>query len=95
MLNAMNLMPNDRNTAGPEQTGTLGTERVVSTIPVADPKALPGHQQAEAADGTPTWSYPSEQMFYNAMKRKVSLFTPSLPAGQQSCGQWFAAAIPI
>jgi cytochrome c heme-lyase len=41
---------------GPGQTKLLSTHRVKSTIP-----------QADTDD---TWQYPSQQMFYNAMKRK-------------------------
>ena len=32
----------------------------------AGAEALPGHQEP----ATPVWMYPSEQMFFNAMKRK-------------------------
>ncbi|GIM03473.1 hypothetical protein Vretimale_8249 [Volvox reticuliferus] len=44
----------------------LNTQRQVSSIPMTPPEKLPPHQQA----GQNYWVYPSEQMFYNAMKRK-------------------------
>jgi cytochrome c heme-lyase len=55
-----------------EITPSLGEAREVSSIPVASPDELPKHQQtARSADGSTTWLYPSEKMFYEAMKRKV------------------------
>lgn len=48
------LPPNQRPTPG--QRKLLSTERVQSTIP--------------RSEGDDTWQYPSQQMFYNAMKRK-------------------------
>jgi cytochrome c heme-lyase len=44
-------------------------------LPAVPAEALPPHQSPVASDShTPTaskvWMYPSEQMFYNAMKRK-------------------------
>jgi len=44
------------------QTAPLPTERVPSTIP-----------KGGAADDTATWTYPSPQMFYNALARKGKL----------------------
>ena len=49
----------------PGQTMALSTQRVVSTIP-RTVEFTPEHQK----DAGSTWVYPSEQMFYNAMKRK-------------------------
>ena len=57
----------------------LSTQRVASSIPLGAPQgALPAHQQpqqkGEGQGGQQpggVWMYPSEQMFYNAMKRKV------------------------
>jgi hypothetical protein len=49
----------------------LGTERSRSTIPIADPSCLPGHQQGQAQEEEKArWLYPSETMFFKAMKRK-------------------------
>mmetsp|Transcript_33641 Transcript_33641/g.56525 ORF Transcript_33641/g.56525 Transcript_33641/m.56525 type:complete len:278 (+) Transcript_33641:269-1102(+) len=49
---------------GPDQRVHLSTTRVASTIPKGD--FTPQHQ----SKAEPVWVYPSEQMFYNAMKRK-------------------------
>ena len=49
------LPPNQK--PAPGQRHALPTDRVVSSIP-------------SAAGGDPLWVYPSQQMFYNAMKRK-------------------------
>ncbi len=49
----------------PEQRLPLSTHRVVSSIPKTE-VFTPAHQPADA----PHWSYPSEQMFYNALRRK-------------------------
>ncbi|KAL1512218.1 hypothetical protein AB1Y20_005481 [Prymnesium parvum] len=54
--NAMPATPNQAPAAG--QRRPLPTRRVESTIPNGD-----------TSDG-PNWMYPSEQMFYNAMRRK-------------------------
>merc|ERR1719296_293353 len=53
----------------PQQTVSLPTERVSSSIPKggAAPSAGGGAQQ------TTTWTYPSPQMFYNALARKGKL----------------------
>jgi len=47
-----------------DQKAILGTTRNVSSIPKSD--FTPGHQPA----GIDQWVYPSEQQYYNAMKRK-------------------------
>ncbi|KAI4095229.1 MAG: hypothetical protein LQ348_004769 [Seirophora lacunosa] len=61
---------------------TLATERVTSTIPRADlspstttpdPRSLPSPEGSHA--GTGNWIYPSEKMFFDAMKRKS--FSPN------------------
>lgn len=46
----------------------LGTQRQTSSIPMAEP-ASSSHQPGDS----PVWVYPSEQMFFNAMKRKVGI----------------------
>lgn len=46
------------------QSVKLSTSRPVSSIPKTD--MTPGHQP----DGVDRWVYPSEQQYYNAMKRK-------------------------
>lgn len=61
-INEQNMMHKESNTPLPNDTAVLGTERAVSKIPKA---AL----ENEKSD-TDTWIYPSEQQFYNAMKRK-------------------------
>ncbi len=62
--NAMPSSPNNQPAAG--QRKSLPTSRVTSTIP-------------SGTSGDPLWVYPSEQMFYNAMRRKgcVCSRTPS------------------
>ena len=54
----------------PDQRTPLSTHRVVSSIPRADElreeKTIAPHQPEEE----PKWVYPSEQQFYNAMRRK-------------------------
>ena len=52
-------MPNISQEPAAGQPFSLSTNRVVSSIPKADPK-------------DENWVYPSEQMFFNAMVRKVS-----------------------
>ncbi|KAL8673496.1 MAG: hypothetical protein Q9168_002102 [Polycauliona sp. 1 TL-2023] len=55
----------------------LGTQRVTSSIPRADttpatttpdPRSMPSSEGADQAPGN--WIYPSEKMFFDAMKRK-------------------------
>ncbi|KAI4255583.1 MAG: hypothetical protein L6R42_006659 [Xanthoria sp. 1 TBL-2021] len=55
----------------------LGTQRVISSIPRADmapatttpdPRSMPSSEGAEEKAGN--WIYPSEKMFFDAMKRK-------------------------
>jgi cytochrome c heme-lyase len=55
-------------TPRPDQRIPLSTQRVVSSIPRADDKAdeIPQHQPSS----NHKWVYPSEQQFYNAMRRK-------------------------
>ncbi len=63
--------------AATNSTGVdLGQRRQRSTIPMAKPpqeSMLPKHQQGLQQGGAqePVWMYPSEEMFYKAMKRKV------------------------
>jgi cytochrome c heme-lyase len=62
----------------PDQRIPLSTHRVISSIPRADDVVdLPFHQPAEVVTSENSsgsnpirWVYPSEQQFYNAMKRK-------------------------
>lgn len=64
----------DSSTAA-QSSPTLSTARQKSSIPMALPPpgdaapALPHHQKG--VEGAGVWMYPSETMFYNAMKRKV------------------------
>lgn len=57
-------------TPHPDQHIPLSTHRAISSIPRADElrddQSVAPHQPAEAR----TWVYPSEQQFYNAMRRK-------------------------
>ena len=72
-------MPTGLDAASPSDRAGLGKQRQTSSIPAAPSARLPGHQP-EAAASQPAepnhWVYPSEQMFYNAMKRKVRAATP-------------------
>ncbi|KAJ2777708.1 Cytochrome c1 heme lyase, partial [Coemansia javaensis] len=55
----------------PEQHGGLSTARTVSSIPRADRYGEAGPSQCPGADASKDmWIYPSEQMFFNAMRRK-------------------------
>ncbi len=69
-------MPTVPNAPQSAAGAALSTGRLASTIPIADPSAVPPHQQGEApaADGggapRAVWMYPSEQQFFNAMTRK-------------------------
>lgn len=57
------------------QQHALGTQRVVSTIPRASPvneDGKPANSEKESGvDKSGNWIYPSEKMFFDAMKRKV------------------------
>ncbi|KAK9810244.1 hypothetical protein WJX72_007204 [[Myrmecia] bisecta] len=64
-FNPKNMMPQSPNNPSPGQAKALPKERVASSILIGAPD-LPGHQ----AGAERVWMYPSEQMFYNAMKRK-------------------------
>jgi cytochrome c heme-lyase len=82
----------DQSTSSPPPTSTgllsqalLATDREVSTIPRALPD-LPPQPNSRAANNerdtgsdkkTGNWIYPSEQMFFEAMRRKA--FDPSAP----------------
>mmetsp|Transcript_8781 Transcript_8781/g.22297 ORF Transcript_8781/g.22297 Transcript_8781/m.22297 type:complete len:255 (-) Transcript_8781:43-807(-) len=65
-MSPLNNMPVALEGAG-GAPADLGTERVVSSIPRGSTEDAPKHQENAAAD---KWVYPSEQMFFNAMKRK-------------------------
>ena len=52
-------MPHSSNEPAPDQPFPLDTNRQVSSIPKAE------------TDKNERWVYPSEQMFWNAMRRKV------------------------
>ena len=65
--NPLNQMEkNLSNKPSEGQRTALGQERQQSTIPKAD--FTPKHQEGNE---TGQWVYPSEQMFYNAMKVRV------------------------
>ncbi|KAI7844035.1 hypothetical protein COHA_002375 [Chlorella ohadii] len=69
--NPANQMPPSANEPLPGQSKPLSTWRQPSNIPTgAAGEALPQHQAPATGGGEPVWVYPSEQMFYNAMKRK-------------------------
>jgi cytochrome c heme-lyase len=63
-LNPFNMMPAADQSTAPGQKVNLSKRRERSSIPMADYR--PAHQP----DGTETWTYPSEQQYYNAMQRK-------------------------
>ncbi|KAJ2765004.1 Cytochrome c1 heme lyase [Coemansia nantahalensis] len=68
---AMN--PHNNMPLTPEQHGNngLSTERTVSSIPRADRYEAAGPSECPAVDNAKEmWVYPSEQMFFNAMRRK-------------------------
>lgn len=56
------------STSSPGTAAALSPMRQASTIPMAPIEQLPKHQME---GGPGVWMYPSEQMFFNAMKRKV------------------------
>ncbi|KAG2489814.1 hypothetical protein HYH03_011763 [Edaphochlamys debaryana] len=64
-LNPLNNIPSSLSSSPASEPG-LSPQRQVSSIPMAPPEKLPPHQQG----GQDFWVYPSEQMFFNAMKRK-------------------------
>ncbi|KAG0238338.1 Cytochrome c1 heme lyase [Actinomortierella wolfii] len=77
--NNMPKQPDQFRTAG--QRASLRTDRERSTIPKAESSPDPygddkkqassnGHSTVAADDNERVWIYPSEQMFFNAMKRK-------------------------
>jgi len=54
-----------------DQKIPLSTHRVISTIPKSDKVVCPTHQVAiDEEKSNDNWVYPSEQQFYNAMRRK-------------------------
>lgn len=58
-IDPTNMMPPPNQRPAPDQPFSLSTDRIKSTIPKV------------TKDGTAeTWTYPSEQMFWNAMLRK-------------------------
>lgn len=65
----------------PAATNGLGTQRVISTIPRASPVdssegAKPANSEKESGvSENGNWIYPSEKMFFDAMKRKVGPVT--------------------
>lgn len=64
-----NGMPESANAPLPGQAKPLSTWRQPSSIPTTQAGDLPEHQP-ERAVRAGVWTYPSEQMFYNAMSRK-------------------------
>jgi len=69
------------NAASTSQQSALDTTRERSSIPMAA-NELPKHQQGAEAD---VWMYPSQQQFYNAMKRKVCAESGSRIEGTFAC----------
>ncbi|KAI7829365.1 cytochrome c/c1 heme-lyase [Gamsiella multidivaricata] len=82
---ALKIDPTNNMPAAPDQFRTasqsanLNTEREVSSIPKAanaadpygpSPSAAGAHAPDPDSDQDKVWIYPSEQMFFNAMKRK-------------------------
>ncbi|KAJ2582486.1 Cytochrome c1 heme lyase, partial [Coemansia sp. RSA 1836] len=74
--NQMPIVP--EQTTSPDQGGSLSTTRTISSIPRASRYQTAGASECPALHEEPAagakskdmWIYPSEQMFYNAMKRK-------------------------
>ena len=69
---ALSHSPSTSGSAGASSSSSgssLSAQRQRSSIPMAPPDKLPPHQQ----QGQDAWVYPSEQMFFNAMRRKVGL----------------------
>lgn len=64
--------PRDPSSSGTvSNTDKLATERVISSIPRAnDSAALANNERETSASRTGNWIYPSEQMFFDAMRRK-------------------------
>lgn len=59
----------------PEKTNSLGLDREISTIPRASPVGAEGakpanSEQESGVSKSGNWIYPSEKMFFDAMKRK-------------------------
>lgn len=75
-VNPRNVMPvQPSDVTGTDVDARLSTARAPSTIPVAEPESLPDHQKVtQDQAGNSNWLYPSEKMFYDAMKRKVRSF---------------------
>lgn len=85
-VNPYNFMEDVRNRPDPTQSVPLGTDRVTSSIPSCPdglPAHQPPSTSATSSTPPPSsspdsptappqhrWVYPSEQMFYNAMRRK-------------------------
>lgn len=59
-----NMMPSGNQLPAPDQSTHLSRHRVSSSIPKG------GYNPAHQSPDDRVWSYPSEQMFYNAIKRK-------------------------
>ncbi|KAI3432225.1 hypothetical protein D9Q98_003787 [Chlorella vulgaris] len=71
-----NQMPPSANTPLPGQSKPLSTWREQSSIPTGTSGAAPPQQaQPSSSSSDEVWVYPSQQMFYNAMRRKG--WTPS------------------
>lgn len=79
--NPNNNMPEIPNAPMDSRGLPLSSQRETSSIPTAS-SDLPKHQ----GSGAGAWVYPSEQMFYNAMKRKV-MFRAALCTGQRPAGR--------
>ena len=58
LINPRNMMPVISQSPSADQSTPLSTERVTSTIPIADSKT------------SRFWEYPSPQQFYNALRRR-------------------------
>lgn len=81
-VNPQNHMPRDLSTASNAEGKSLSNERDLSNIPTANSGCLPVHQgtsQPHRHEET-RWLYPSEKMFFNAMKRKAWSFQAPCPS---------------
>lgn len=100
-VNQKNQMAPSPNAPTPGQSKPLSTWRQESSIPTGAAGAAGPSGEAGAG---PTWIYPSEQMFYNAMRRKgwspteddmttvVSIHNAVNERAWREVAQWEAAA---
>lgn len=74
----MDVVPNTpaASTSGSSSSTSLSSQRAKSSIPLAAADSVPKHQDGQAEE---VWVYPSEQQFFNAMRRKVNIMAMKGP----------------